>query len=165
MAIKKLGTIVNFFGLKGQLKVSISTSQPEERFKVGNKIIIKNNMNDDEEYEISFMRMKDKRIAVIGLTGYDDINDIQSFIGKDIFANVRAPKGSFFFDELVGMKVVSDKGEEIGIVDNIQTMPAGDYLVIKNKIYIQFKMDIYIQSVDKKTKTITLTELGTQVTK
>lgn len=165
MAIKKLGTIVNFFGLKGQLKVSISTSQPEERFKVGNKIIIKNNMNDDEEYEISFMRMKDKRIAVIGLTGYDDINDIQSFIGKDIFANVRAPKGSFFFDELVGMKVVSDKGEEIGTVDNIQTMPAGDYLVIKNKIYIQFKMDIYIQSVDKKTKTITLTELGTQVTK
>ena len=34
MAIKKIGTIVNFFGLKGQLKVSVSSSQAEERFKV-----------------------------------------------------------------------------------------------------------------------------------
>ena len=165
MAIKKIGTIVNFFGLKGQLKVSVSSSQAEERFKVGKKIILKNNQNEDETFLITYSRTKDSRIVIIGLEGFDDINDIQWMIGKEIFANVRPPKGQFFFDELAGMNVYKDDETLLGKVDSVVTMPAGDYLVINKTTYIPFIMDKFIQSVDKKEKKIVLTALGTEVTK
>lgn len=165
MALKKIGTIVNFFGLKGQLKVSISTSQPEERFKPGKEIIIKNTINEDQTFIVKSLMMKNSRIAIIGLEGYNHINDIQWMIGKDIMANVRAPKGSYFFDDLVGMKVLTQKGEEIGVIDNVMKMPAGDYLVIQNKIFIPFLLDKFILSVDKKSKTIVLTDLGEEAIK
>ena len=165
MAIKKIGTIVNFFGLKGQLKISLSTTQADERFKVGKKIILKNNLNEDEEYTIKSVMVKNSRIYVIGLEGFDDINQIQWMIGKDVFANVRPPKGQFFFDDLVGMEVYTDIGELVGKVDTVASMPGGDYLVINKSIYIPFIVDKFIQSVDKKEKKITLTELGTETTK
>lgn len=165
MAIKKLGTIVNFFGLKGQLKVSVSTSQAEERFKVGKKIILKNNQNEDETFIINYFRAKDSRIVILGLDGYNNINQIQWMIGKDIYANVRAPKGQFFFDELAGMNVYTDNGELVGLVDTIVTMKERNYLLINKTTYIPFLMDTFIQSVDKKEKKIILTALGTETTK
>ncbi len=165
MAIKKIGTIVNFFGLKGQLKVSVSTSQAEKRFEVGKKIILKNGMNEDETYVISYFRAKDSRIVIIGLEGYDGINEIQGFIGKDIYADVRAPKGQFFFDDLVGMSVYRDDNTLVGTVDTVVKMPGGDYLLINKTIYVPFITEKFIQSVDKKEKKITLTALGTEVTK
>ena len=165
MAIKKIGNIVNSFGLKGQLKVSVSSSQAEKRFEVGKKIILKNNMNEDETHIISYYRAKDSRIVIIGLEGYDDINQIQGFIKKDIFADVRAPKGQFFFDDLVGMSVYRDDESLVGTVDTVVTMPAGNYLVINKSIYVPFITEKFIQSVDKKSKKITLTALGTEVTK
>jgi 16S rRNA processing protein rimM len=165
MALKKLGTIVNFFGLKGQIKVSVTTSQAEERFKPGKKIIIKNTMNQDEEFTIKSLMVKNSRIVVIGLEGYDDINDIQWMIGRDIVANVRAPKGSFFFDDLIGMTVVNSTGELVGTVQSITPMPACNYLVINETLYIPFLLEKFIESVDKKEKRITLTPLGDEVSK
>ena len=77
MAIKNIGKIVNTFGIKGQLKISISTSTPETRFAVGKKILIDDETGIEKEYVISSFRMKGDRIAIIGLEGYDDINDIE----------------------------------------------------------------------------------------
>lgn len=162
MAKKKIGRIVNYFGLKGQLKVSVTSSTPETRFAKGKKVLIADSVGEEQAYIISSEMVKNSRIVIIGLEGYDDINKIQDFIGKDIYANVRAPKGTFFFDELVGMKVLSDKGEEIGTVDHLEKMPKAEYLVIGDKLYIPFIQDQFIASVDKKTKTITLTALGTE---
>lgn len=165
MAIKKLGSIVNFFGLKGMLKVSISTSQVDERFKIGNKVIIKNEVGEDTTYKIKSLMKKNDRIIMIGLEGFDDINQIQWMIGKDIFADVKASKGRYFFDDLVGMKVLDKDNNEIGAVTTVTKMPAGDYLVVNDKIYIPFLIDKFIANVDKKTKKIVLTELGTEVAK
>lgn len=165
MAIKKLGSIVNFFGLKGMLKVSISTSQVDERFKVGNEVIIKNEVGEDTTYKIKSLMKKNDRIIMIGLEGFDGINQIQWMIGKDIFADVKASKGRYFFDDLVGMKVLDKDNNEIGAVTTVTKMPAGDYLVVNDKIYIPFLIDKFIANVDKKTKKIVLTELGTEVAK
>lgn len=159
MAKKQIGKIVNFFGLKGQLKVSVTSSNPEERFKVGKKILI-----DENEYKITSLLVKNSHIVMIGIEGYDDINQIQQFIGKDIFQNVRAPKGSYFYDDLIKMTVIDANGDELGQVDHIEKMPANEYLVIGKTIYIPFIIDKFIDHIDKDEKKIYLTELGTQVT-
>ncbi len=165
MAKKKIGRICNFFGLKGQLKVQVSSTTAVDRFKVGKKVIIKNQNNVDETYTITDEMVKNAKIIVISLEGYDDINDIQWLIGRDVYQDVRPPKGTFFYDELVDMEVIDSSGNTIGNVTTVTNMPAGDYLLVNGKIYIPFLMDNFIKEVDKKNKKIYLTELGTEASK
>jgi 16S rRNA processing protein RimM len=164
MAVKKIGHIVNTFGIKGQLKVSVSSSTAEDRFAVGKKIIILDQLNKEKTYVIKTEMVKNGRIIVIGLEGFDDINQITWMIGRDISAQVRPPKGTFFYDDLVGMNVLSDEGKAIGTVTNVAKMPAGDYLLVGN-YYIPFKTGLFIESVDKEKKEIHLTSLGTETCK
>ncbi len=162
MAVKNIGKIVNTFGIKGQLKVSVSTSQPELRFAVGKKVLILDQDEVEQEYEVSSFRMKDNRIAIIGLKGFTDINQIEWMIGRVVRENVRAPKGTYFYDDLVGMEIIDSAGNAYGTVETVTKMPAGDYLVC-GKSYIPFKEDLFVKEVDKKGKKIYLTELGSEV--
>lgn len=165
MARKKIGHIVNFFGLKGELKVSVLTSTAEVRFAKGKKVYLTDPSDEKKAFTISSSRAKNERIYIIGLEGYDDINDIQSFIGQDIFANVRAPKGTFFYDDLVGRNVFSLNGEkDYGKVSQVTQMPAADYLIVESK-YIPFQREIFIDHVDSKEKKIYLTEKGEELRK
>lgn len=165
MARKKIGHIVNFFGLKGELKVSVLSSTAEVRFAKGKKVYLTDPSGEKKAFTISSSRAKNERIYIIGLEGYDDINDIQSFIGQDIFANVRAPKGTFFYDDLVGRNVFSLNGEkDYGKVSQVTQMPAADYLIVESK-YIPFHREIFIDHVDSKEKKIYLTEKGEELRK
>ncbi len=165
MARKKIGHIVNFFGLKGELKVSVLSSTAEVRFAKGKKVYLTDPSGEKKTFTISSSRAKNERIYIIGLEGYDDINDIQSFIGQDIFANVRAPKGTFFYDDLVGRNVLSFKGEkDYGKVSQVTQMPAADYLIVESK-YVPFQREIFIDHVDSKEKKIYLTEKGEELRK
>lgn len=165
MARKKIGHIVNFFGLRGELKVSVLSSTAEVRFAKGKKVYLTDSSGEKKAFTISSSRAKNERIYIIGLEGYDDINDIQSFIGQDIFANVRAPKGTFFYDDLVGRNVFSLNGEkDYGKVSQVTQMPAADYLIVESK-YIPFQREIFIDHVDSKEKKIYLTEKGEELRK
>lgn len=165
MARKKIGHIVNFFGLKGELKVSVLSSTAEVRFAKGKKVYLTDPSGEKKAFTISSSRAKNERIYIIGLEGYDDINDIQSFIGQDIFANVRAPKGTFFYDDLVGRNVFSLNGvKDYGKVSQVTQMPAADYLIVESK-YIPFQREIFIDHVDSKEKKIYLTEKGEELRK
>ncbi len=165
MARKKIGHIVNFFGLKGELKVSLLTSTADIRFAKGKKVYLNDPSGEKKAYTISSSREKNGRIYIIGLEGYDDINDIQAFIGQDIYANVRAPKGTFFYDDLVGMSLLSfDEKKEFGKVEKVTEMPAADYLIVDGK-YVPFQREIFIDHVDSKEKKIVLTEKGEELRK
>lgn len=164
MAKRKIGKIVNYYGLKGQIKVTITTTSPDKRFAVGKKVLINNKLNQEEEYTITSVLVKNPKVYYIGLEGFKDINEIEWMIGRDIYANVRTEKGTFFYDELIGMMVYDSNGNEVGEVTNFTVMPAGEYLIIKN-IYIPFQIGRFIASVSKEEKKIVLTELGTETLK
>lgn len=161
MAVKKLGHIVNTYGLKGMVKISVSTSCSEDRFALGKTVTIKNQSNEDTDYKIVSVLHKNDRIVYVGFDGFKDINEVDWMIDRDVFANIRPKKGSFFYDDLVGMNVLSDKNEILGQVTNVVKMPQGDYLLIGN-ILVPFKEGLFVQEVDKAKQTILLTTLGTE---
>lgn len=165
MARKKIGHIVNFFGLKGELKVSVLSSTAEVRFEKGKKVYLTDPNGEKKAYVISSSRAKNDRIYVIGLEGYEDINDIQAFIGQDIYANVLAPKGTFFYDDLVDRSVLSsDLEKDYGKVTKVTERPAADYIIVDNK-YVPFQLGIFIAHVDSKEKKIVLTKKGEELRK
>lgn len=165
MSVKIIGEIVNSYGLKGQLKVSIKSSTPEKRFKEGAKILLENAVGEKDEYIVESAIEKNSKIYVIKLKGYDDINDIQFLIGKKVYANVRAEKGTYFYDDLIDMNVIDVTGDVVGKVTGITQMPACEYLLINEKIYVPFLLEKFIDRVDSEKKEIHLTELGSEVSK
>lgn len=164
MAKKMIGKVVNTFGLKGQIKVTSTTNHPEKRFDVGKKILIKNKMNEEETYVISSVIVKNAKCYYLGLEGFNDINEVEWMKGREVYANIRLPKGEFFFDDLVGMTIIDSDGVEVGKVETINTMPGGIYLICEGH-FIPFKLDLFTESVDKDEKKIYLTELGSETLK
>lgn len=70
MAIKRIGTVVNTIGIKGDLKVVSHTDSIDKRFKKGNTILI-----DNSEFIIENYNNKGN-IIVVHLKGMNDINEV-----------------------------------------------------------------------------------------
>ncbi len=159
MAVKKIGEIVNTYGLKGQLKVSLTTTNPQDRFAPGNIVLIKDKGGRQREYEIEDAFLKNSRICIVALAGYENINDIEWMIGREIFADVEAPEGAFYYDDLIGMDVILPNGIVYGKVSSLEEMPAGLYIVVKDH-YVPFDQPRFIESINLEKKEIRITNLA-----
>lgn len=155
MSIKKLGHVVNTFGLRGVLKVNLFTDCPEVRFKEGNKIKI-----DNKEYNVKSFKLKNAHLGLVEIEESNDINDSTKFIGKDIYAEVEALPGTIFIDDLIGLKVTYKENKNISIIKDVVKMGNTDYLELENGKYIPFKIDLFVCEPDFKNKEIELLDLG-----
>ena len=71
------------------------------------------------------------------MTGYDNINQVEKWKG----AILKVPetqlgklaKGEYYFHEIIGCVIVTEDGEEIGVVKEILTPGANDVWVVKGK--------------------------------
>ena len=157
---KKIGHVVNTFGLKGMIKVTITCSSPEKRFAPKNKIYILNEENNFEKYEISSLIIKNKKTVYIGLTKFNDINEVLFLKERDIYADIELEKDAFFYDDLVSLSVFDANKNKLGTITNVVDMPAGEYLLINDKNLIPFKINLFIKEVNIKDKEVILTDLG-----
>ena len=122
MAIKRIGTVVNTIGIKGDLKVVSHTDSIDKRFKKGNTILI-----DNSEFIIENYNNKGN-IIVVHLKGMNDINEVSILKGKEIYQDVILEKGYFFLDDVNGFDVVS-------VNDNKIFGKISDYREINDMIY------------------------------
>lgn len=164
MERKIIGKIVNTFQLKGKVKVSLSTDNFEDRYKVGRKVYIKDDNGKEKEYEITSSTLLNPKVVAISFKGYNDINEVEQFINKDIYEDVEIEEGRYFYDDLLKMNVVTSNGKDVGKVKNIVKMKNIEYLIVDN-LYIPFQIDIFIKKVDINDLKIILTELGDEVVK
>lgn len=164
MERKIIGKIVNTFQLKGKVKVSLSTDNFEDRYKVGRKVYIKDDNGKEKEYEITSLTLLNPKVVAISFKGYNDINEVEQFINKDIYEDVEIEEGRYFYDDLLKMNVVTSKGKDVGKVKNIIKMKNIEYLIVDN-LYIPFQIDRFIKKVDINELKIILTELGDEVVK
>jgi 16S rRNA processing protein RimM len=70
-------------------------------------------------------------------------------------------KGSYFIDDIIGMKVVTDEGDEIGTVTEVMKLPANDVWVVtggKSEILIPAIKKV-IRSVDLQRRTVVIRPL------
>ena len=162
MERKRIGHIVNTFGLDGALKVVITTSYKEERYTKGNKVLIK--INDDfEEHIIKRVIDKNEKVVALYLEDINDINIALKYINLDIYMDVELEKGQYFFDDLINMTILNSKNIPLTKVKQVLTQSSIVYLITSEEKYIPFQKDIFIKSVDVENKEIILTELGEEV--
>lgn len=159
-----LGKVGAVYGIKGWLKIHSFTDDQEAildyfpwSLKLGNKI---------QSVDITDWR-KHNNGLVVKVAGIDDRDAAQKLVGSEIFVSEDAlsdlPEGEFYWRDLIGMAVVTDKGYDLGHVSDIMETGANDVLVVKANLkdgfgkkerLIPYLMDQVILSISAEDKQI-----------
>lgn len=155
MKYLEVGKIITTHGIKGEVKVSLSTSFPYERFKKGNVLYI----NDNNKYipiTIDTFRIH-KGLGLVSFNGITNINDCLGYVGKTIYVDKETldelEEDNFYFDDLIGLIAYTDNLEKIGEVTDILDVPQGAILIINNG-----KKEVLVPFVDEFIKEVLLDE-------
>ena len=159
-----LGKVGAVYGIKGWLKIHSFTDDHEAildyfpwSLKLGSKI---------QSVDITDWR-KHNNGLVVKVAGIDDRDIAQKLVGSEIFVSEEAlsdlPEGEFYWRDLIGMAVVTDKGYDLGQVSDIMETGANDVLVVKANLkdgfgkkerLIPYLMDQVILSISAEDKQI-----------
>ena len=147
-----VGKVINFFGIKGELKVKSNFDKKEMVFKIGNNILINN-----EPLKITSVRIH-KNNYLIRVNDINDINLVTKYIGYNVYFRKRdlgLTDNEYILEELIGVDVM-DNNENIGKVIEIYTSSNMNYIKVKysNKTYLIPLIDEYIDHFDRDTKII-----------
>ncbi len=161
-----VGTIVNTHGIKGEARVISITDFTSERYKIGNSLFLFMSDKDEPIELIVKSHRVHKNFDLLTFEGYDDVNQVEKFKG----GKLKVPesqlgslsKNEYYFHEIIDCLVVTDQGEEIGVVKEILTPGANDVWVVKGKSgkeqLIPYIKDV-VKEINVQSKVIIITPL------
>lgn len=127
----QVGVIANTHGIRGEVKV-FPTTDDVKRFKRLKEVLL----DTGKEYlplEVVQARFF-KNLVILKFRGIDNINDIEKYKGRSLMVTrehaVELAENEYFIADLVGLRAVSDEGEELGILDDVLQTGANDIYVI-----------------------------------
>lgn len=147
----RIGQIVGAFGLKGEVKVEPLTDF-WERFKKGSRLRLKGDWVTVEGYR------EHKNRPLLKLSGVNDATAAEALQWEYLEAILTdgpdLDDDEYLTDDLIGLKVVTTDGRELGEVDEVLAMPAHDVLQI-GEILIPVVKE-FIKEIDLDEEVITV---------
>ena len=123
-----VGRILGPVGLEGELRVEVSSDVPD-RFAPGSEFHI-----GDSSYRVQDARTTAKglRIKLLGVTSH---KAAMALNGKYVYVPEKdvppPPEHTYYYYQVLGMRVVTSGGEELGVVTDILSTGANDVYVVK----------------------------------
>lgn len=160
MELSKVGVIVGFHGLKGEVKVKSLTDFKEDRFKVGNELyLVKNNL----EVKVKIKSWRNhKGMDLLAFEEFDDLTSIEKFRSYEIFADKevldKLQEDEYYYSDLVGLDVYDFQDNKIGKIVKINETAANNIFELDSGVLIPFVKAI-VDKVDLKEKKVTLFEI------
>lgn len=157
----KVGKIVSTFGLNGALKIYLYTDFADERFKKGNEIFI-GNISTPNQIKMKIQSSKPyKNMYLLKFEDFDNINDVEKFMNYYLWVDKaqqeKLDDGEFYYHQIIDCKVVSNEGEDIGVIKEIISPGANDVWVViteeKKEILIPY-IDSVVKEVNVAKKTV-----------
>lgn len=129
-----VGKIVNTHGIRGELKILPHTDFPEVRFAPKNKLKIVNPDSGEQiDVTVASSRLV-KQMYIVKLNEYDNINQVEKYKGCELKVSkadaVDLPDNEYYYYEIIGCRVVSDEGEDLGVIEEILRPGANDVWVV-----------------------------------
>lgn len=156
-----VGKVANTHGVRGELKIFPFTDFPEVRFAPGKELLFIS-PEDGTQLKVKVVSSREqKTVFVVKLEGFDNINQVEKYKGWDVKVPkeeaVEAEDNAYYFHEIIGCTVMTDEGEELGVISDILTPGANDVWVVKRKggkeLLIPFIEDI-VKDVNIAEKTV-----------
>ncbi|GAA6173339.1 ribosome maturation factor RimM [Colwellia sp. KU-HH00111] len=159
-----LGKVGAVYGIKGWLKIHSFTDELEAildyfpwSLKLGNKT---------QAVEVTDWRKHNKGL-IVKVGNIDDRDEAQALVGSEILTSEKSlpdlPEGEFYWRDLIGMNVVTNKGYDLGIVTDMMETGANDVLVVKANLndgfskkerLIPYLLEQVIESVSRENNQI-----------
>lgn len=130
----RVGVISSTHGVHGEVKV-FPTTDDANRFKKLKTVILD---TGQEKMTLNVENVKFfKNMVILKFKEFNNINEIEKYKGKDLLVTREqavklAPNENFIVD-LIGLKVVTDQGEEFGILKDVLQTGANDVYIIDGK--------------------------------
>ncbi|MCA1062349.1 ribosome maturation factor RimM [Rossellomorea sp. AcN35-11] len=158
-----VGKIVNTHGVKGEVKIVSTTDFPEERYQKGNTLFLFRPETQEPMSLVIKSHRKHKNFDLLTFEGFDNINEVEKF--KEGILKVQEDQlqeldeGEYYFHEIVGCKVVTTEGEDLGTIIEILSPGANDVWVVKGqrgKEHLIPYIEEIVKSVDVENQLITI---------
>lgn len=130
----RVGVICSTHGICGEVKVFPTTDDPKRFLQL--KQVILDTGNDPIELEIEGVKFF-KQFVILKLKGIDTINAVDPYRGKDLLVMrkdaVELEEGEYFIADLIGLFVMSDQGEKIGVLKDVLQTGANDVYIVERE--------------------------------
>lgn len=128
----QVGVITTTHGVRGEVKV-FPTTDDTNRFKKLKEVILD---TGKEQLPLEIAQVKFfKNLVILKFKGIDNINDIEKYKGKSLYVTrehaVKLKKDEYFIADLIGMRAVTEEGEELGMIKDVLQTGANDVYIIK----------------------------------
>lgn len=129
-----IGRVGRAHGTRGEVCVEPVTDFPQ-RFESLREMLVMRKGREPRRMDVESVRWKGK-VALVKLAGVEDRDEAVKLNGA--LCGVRrsevAPTGEdeYYHFDLIGCRVIDEKGEEVGVVSDVLRMPANDVLVVKD---------------------------------
>lgn len=146
-----VGKIAGVYGIKGWLKIHSHTRPIENIAEY--KIWHLHTDEGLEEKQLRDWRMHGKSLTA-SLKELTDRDQAKTLQGKDIFIHrsqlPELEEGEYFWQDLIGLRVLNQQQKELGIVKEIIETGSNDVLAIegKTRILIPWVRDIYVTEIN-----------------
>ncbi len=130
----QVGVITTSHGIAGEVKVFPTTDDPR-RFKKLKQVTLDTGKEElllDVEHVKFF-----KQMVILKFRQFDSVNEVERFRGKSLYVDrthaVKLQKDEYYIADMIGMKVVSTEGEDLGVLAEVMQTGANDVYVVRNE--------------------------------
>ena len=129
-----VGKISGVFGVKGWVKV-FSFTDPRENILTYSPWLLKKG-GETKTVNVVDGQLQGKTI-VAQLAGIDDRDQAAALMGWDVFITrnqlPKAAKGEYYWSELIGLRVETIDGVQLGVVDSLLETGANDVIIVQGE--------------------------------
>lgn len=156
----RVGVISSTHGVKGEVKV-YPTTDDAGRFNNLKKVILDTG-REQMDLEIQGVKFF-KNMVILKFKGYDSINEIEKYKGKDLLVTrdqaVELGPDENFIVDLIGLRVITEDGNEFGTLTDVIKTGANDVYEVKTtegKEVLLPAIRECVLKVDLEEKTVTV---------
>ena len=129
-----LGKVIAPHGLRGQLRVVLFSGDFSSVAGL-DSVILKGPAGGMETFSVTAIASHGKKV-LLTLKDFDSINKIPHLVGRELYVRreqlPELPEGEFYWCDLLGLRVVTDQGENLGILVDIIATGSNDVYVVKS---------------------------------
>ncbi|MCL6633371.1 MAG: ribosome maturation factor RimM [Alicyclobacillus herbarius] len=133
-----VGVISNTHGLRGEVRVFPRTDFPEERFSPGSVLWLRKEGQSPFKKLVVRAARPHKQFWLVLFEGFSSISEVEPWKGMELCVPVSEriplPEGSYYIDQLIGLKVYSSDGTYVGELVDVLTPGANDVYVVRGPL-------------------------------
>jgi len=157
-----LARIEKTHGLRGEFRARLPGGESENLGKL-KSLLVRKGSGGISRFDVESSRPQ-KSFYLVKLRGVDTVDQARELLGGEILAApselARLPDGEFYWHQLVGLRVLTGDGRELGKVTRLFPTGSNDVLVVtqgRRERFIPYTDDA-VARVDLENETLILTD-------